>query len=133
MFFGNPINLFILLLFAHYIADYPLQGPFLSRIKNPRRGPTDVDIIEYPWKYGMTAHCGIHAGFVLLLTGSIVLSVIEFFVHFATDWMKCEGWIGYKTDQFIHVATKAIYVFVLFFVPIMKFLTAMILVSQNVA
>ncbi|QNH71478.1 membrane protein [Rhizobium phage AF3] len=120
--FTNPLNLFFLLLFAHYVADYPMQQ-FLCRVKNPnRKRGVDDDIADIPWTYGMTAHCGIHAGFVLLLTGSIFYSIFEFVVHFATDWAKCEGWIGYKTDQSIHVATKIIIVTLIFNDQIFKFL-----------
>ncbi|QIG67999.1 DUF3307 domain-containing protein [Rhizobium phage RHph_Y68] len=133
MAFANPFTLFFLLLFAHYVADYPLQGPFLARAKNHRRDGAFIDgLSDVPWTYGMTAHSGIHAGFVLFLTGSVIFAVIEFFVHFATDWLKNDGWISFKTDQFIHVATKALFVFVIFFEPIMKFLTAMLIVSQKV-
>ncbi|QGZ14218.1 membrane protein [Rhizobium phage RL2RES] len=122
MIFTNPLALFFLLLFAHYVADYPMQQ-FLCRVKNPnRKRGVDDDIAEIPWTYGMTAHCGIHAGFVLLLTGSVAYAIFEFVVHFVTDWLKCEHWIGYKTDQFIHVATKAVIVTLIFHDQIFKFL-----------
>ncbi|AIK68317.1 membrane protein [Rhizobium phage vB_RleM_P10VF] len=121
MIFTNPLALFFLLLFAHYVADYPMQQ-FLCRVKNPnRKRGIDDDIADIPWTYGMTAHCGIHAGFVLMLTGSVIFAMIEFVVHFATDWLKCENWIGYRTDQFIHVATKAVFVALIFHDQLIKF------------
>lgn len=94
-------HLLMLLVFAHFLADYPLQGDFLAKAKN-RNAP----IPGVPWWQAMTAHCGIHAGFVLVLTSCWPLALGEFLIHWATDHAKCRGRIGYNTDQLIHFACK---------------------------
>lgn len=94
-------ELFCLLAFAHFLADYPLQGDFLSKAKNHT-----APIAGVPWYQAMAAHCGIHAGLVGLITGSIWLAWFEFVVHFITDYCKCRGLISYDIDQLIHLWTK---------------------------
>lgn len=98
----------ILLVCAHAVCDYPLQGDFLARAKNERDPIPGV-----PWQQAMSAHCAIHAGAVQLITGLWFLSVAEFLIHFATDRAKCRGLISYNSDQAIHVACKAAWVVVM--------------------
>ncbi len=111
----------LVLLFAfaigHAFADFPLQGDFLSHGKNRnsppppladgRAGPANL------WAYLMSAHCLIHAGFVWLISGSPLLAFVEFVLHWAIDWAKCEGRTSFAIDQWLHIATKAVYVAVL--------------------
>lgn len=99
------IELLFLLVCAHALADYPLQGDFLARAKN-RRDP----LPGMPWYHALGAHAAIHAGFVALLTGSVWLGLAEFVAHAATDHAKCAGRIGFDTDQAIHVACKVAWV-----------------------
>ena len=94
----------VIFLFAHALADYPLQGDFLARAKN---GFTPVPGV--PWWQAMVAHCMIHAGFVYLVTQWLVLAVVEFVLHFAIDHAKCRGRITYNQDQALHVACKVGY------------------------
>ncbi len=61
----------------------------------------------------MSAHCLIHAGFVWLITGSALLGLIEFVVHFIIDVIKCENRTSFQTDQWLHLLSKAIYVIVI--------------------
>jgi hypothetical protein len=92
----------LLLLFAgHALCDYPLQGPFLSEAKNPRK-----PIPGIPWEHALIAHALIHAGMVALITGSFTIGMCEFTVHFVTDWCKCEGKLTFNQDQAIHYACK---------------------------
>lgn len=90
-----------LLIFAHAMADYPLQGDFLARAKNHT-----APICGVPWYHALAAHCTIHAGFVGIITGSLALGIAEFFIHAVTDYAKCSGRISYNTDQAIHVGCK---------------------------
>jgi hypothetical protein len=60
----SPVLLLIALLTAHALADYPLQGDFLSKAKN-RMAP----IPGVPWRQALGAHAFIHAGAVALITG----------------------------------------------------------------
>ena len=62
-----------------------------------------------PWWQAMTAHAFIHAGFVTLLTGSVLLGLLEYAVHFWTDHTKCEGVIDFNKDQAIHVGCKVLW------------------------
>lgn len=94
-----------LLVGVHFLADYPLQGDFLSRAKN-HTNPLD----GVPWYQALTAHSGIQAFGVGLVTGSLVLALLEFVVHWLTDYGKSAGWYGFNADQFIHIACKVVWV-----------------------
>ena len=90
----------LLLLAAHALADYPLQGDFLAANK-ARSGPNYV-----PWWQALLAHSLIHGGFVAVITGVWWLGVAEMAIHAITDHLKCEKRIGINTDQAIHVVCK---------------------------
>lgn len=96
------------LLAAHAVADYPLQGDFLSRAKN-RFAP----VPGVPWWQGLGAHALIHGGAVYLITGSLWLGLAEMAVHAVIDDTKCAGRISFNTDQALHVACKCMWVAVL--------------------
>jgi len=95
------IELFALMIVGHALADYPLQGDFLSKAKNHT-----APIHGIPFYHALGAHSAIHAGFVGVITGSIWLALAEFFIHTATDYAKCDGRISYNTDQAIHIGCK---------------------------
>lgn len=100
----NFVHLLILLLFAHALADYPLQGDFLSRAKNKF-----APIPGVPWFQAMGAHVMIHAGFVYLITGNVAVAVAEMVIHGLTDHNKCAGRIGFNADQAIHISCKVLW------------------------
>lgn len=102
------IEVLALLIFAHALADYPLQGDFLSKAKNHT-----APIPGVPWYQALFAHSAIHAGFVGIITGSLWLGLAEFVAHAATDRAKCAGRIGFDTDQAIHVWCKVMWVVLL--------------------
>ncbi|MFT3898216.1 MAG: DUF3307 domain-containing protein [Thermomonas sp.] len=95
---------FFAMLVWHAIADYPLQGEFLARAKNPATQTTEI-----PWWQALGAHAVIHAGGVAFITGSLWLGLAEFVSHALIDDSKCRGRIGYNTDQALHVACKAVW------------------------
>lgn len=97
-------DLLILLLAAHALCDYPLQGDFLSRAKN-RIAP----LPGVPWFQALGAHALIHAGAVLLVTGFWWLAAIEAVAHALIDDAKCAGRISFNTDQALHVLCKLAY------------------------
>lgn len=101
MFFVDVLGLLVL---AHFVADYPLQGDFLSKAKN-RLAP----IPGVPWYQALAAHSGIHAGLVGIVTGSPVLGFAEFAIHAATDDAKCQGRLTYNQDQAIHIGCKVLW------------------------
>lgn len=90
------------MVFAHALADYPLQGDFLSRAKN-RVAP----IPGVPWYQALGAHAIIHGGFVWAITGVWWLGAAEAVIHAVTDDAKCTGRLSFNQDQAIHVACKA--------------------------
>jgi hypothetical protein len=96
------LNLFLTLVAAHALCDYPLQGDFLSKAKN-RAAP----IPGVPWWQALMAHSFIHGGAVAIITGSWWLGLAEIAVHAFTDDAKCQGQIDFNTDQAIHIAAKS--------------------------
>lgn len=89
-----------LLLAAHWVADYPLQGEFLATAK--RLGPMRV--------YHLVAHAGIQGAGVILVTGSLALGLAEWLVHTVIDEAKNRGWTSFAQDQALHMACKAIWI-----------------------
>ena len=98
-----PVLLFALV-FAHALADYPLQGEFLSQAKN-----RNTPIGKMFWLHALPAHAIIHGGFVLMLTGSVWLGIAETVIHGFTDWLKCENKISLHVDQAIHLICKLVW------------------------
>lgn len=101
----NPLYMLFALVVAHNLADYPLQGDFLSRAKNRN---TDVGFIFWPW--ALSAHAFIHGGFVFAITGSLVLGLLETCAHAFIDWLKCDNVISLAEDQWAHYACKVLWV-----------------------
>lgn len=112
--FMGALVLFFALAIGHALADFPLQGEFLSKGKNRHVPPPPLaDGDSTPkrlWIYLMSAHALIHAGFVWIITGSALLGFAEFVIHWIIDSLKCERWTGFETDQWLHLITKAVYV-----------------------
>ena len=111
--------LFFALAIGHALADFPLQGVFLSEAKNRHQGfsqhsdkatPTPKGI----WVQALSAHTLIHGGAVWLITGSPVLGLIEVILHWIIDFAKCEGWLGFNADQLLHYLCKASYVLLIY-------------------
>ena len=97
------ITLLLLLLFAHALADYPLQGDFLAKAKFGT-------IPGIPGWYALATHSLIHAGFVLWLTDLLMLFTVEFVAHYVIDTLKIKNRISFLTDQALHIACKVGYV-----------------------
>lgn len=90
-----------LLIGAHALCDYPLQGDFLSRGKNQTAPLPGV-----PWYQCLFAHAMIHALAVYLITRSLPLALTELACHAAIDYGKSDGLYGFNVDQFLHIACK---------------------------
>ncbi len=104
-------EVFFLLLCAHALCDYPLQGDFIAKYKmrllpGGSRNPL--------WIHCLTSHALIHGGAVYLITGSLLLGLFETFFHWYIDFAKCEGLFGFHTDQSLHILCKLMWVFALF-------------------
>lgn len=91
-----PETLFALFI-GHALADYPLQGPFLSAAKRIK-GPGGI--------YALALHGAIHGGFVWVITGNVWLGLAEMVIHAMIDRAKVGRLINFKTDQLLHGACK---------------------------
>jgi hypothetical protein len=92
------------LLVGHALADYPLQGNFLAKAKNPY-----APIPGVPWLFALSAHALIHAGAVVAVTGCYVLGAVEFVLHAVIDLSKCSKRLSFAQDQSLHVLLKVAY------------------------
>jgi len=96
------VRLLFLMIAAHALCDIPLQGDFLSRAK---RG---IDP-NFPAWLALFYHGMIHAGAVLLITGSMLTALGEVTIHALTDAAKCRNHISGKVDQAIHLGCKLVW------------------------
>lgn len=103
----------IALLIGHALGDYPLQGAFLSSTKNRNLDSSiffgNSEVPRGLWIHALTAHSLIQAGMVWVITGSAFLGLAEFVLHWITDFVRCEGWISFNTDQLIHAGCKVLF------------------------
>lgn len=95
--------LLFMLVAAHAVCDFPLQGEYLAQAKN-----RNLPLGGY-WPIALFSHSVIHGGAVTLLTGSVLLGALEAIAHGIADWMKCEGRISFHADQYIHLACKVVW------------------------
>ena len=93
-----------LLLCAHALADFPLQGDFLASAKNRHTA-----MGRGLWPECLTAHAFIHGGFVYLITGSLLLGLLEVLAHWVIDFGKCELWYSFRVDQLLHIGCKLVW------------------------
>ena len=104
----GPFALFAALVVVHALADFPLQGSYLALKKVRSQADNFSEYIV-----ALSAHSVIHAGAVWLVTGSLVLGMIELVLHAIIDSAKGNGKFGLLTDQTLHLACKLGYVAVL--------------------
>lgn len=99
----NEYAVLLYLLAGHALADYPLQGDWLSKAKNHT-----LDLVpgQAIWPLALLSHSMIHALAVFLATGVMGLAVAEFVGHTIIDHAKCSGKITYNTDQVSHIVCK---------------------------
>ncbi len=105
---SGPFALFFAFAIVHALADFPLQGDYLARMKVRDQAGTLPE-----WIVALTAHSLVHAGGVWLISGSPLLGATELGLHWLIDFGKGEGKFGYVTDQVLHITCKVAYVIVL--------------------
>lgn len=114
----HPAVLLFAFIIGHALADYPLQGKFLAIRKNRHIKSVDYggDPPKSLWVYCLTAHSLVHAGVIWLimegfnLANAPMFALIEFGLHWALDFAKCERWTNFHVDQALHVICKVGYV-----------------------
>ena len=94
--------LFLKLAMGHALADFALQNDFVAKYKSHKSG---ADF----WFWVLLAHSLIQGGMVYIITGNIVLGIIETILHGIIDFLKCEGVFGFHVDQTLHYICKLVY------------------------
>jgi len=108
------ITYFFQLLVAHAIADFVLQHEAMVAGKNRCNKIHDGEGINYPpWYYWLSAHALVHGGAVYLVTGSLVLGIVETVLHWFIDFSKIEKWLNFHQDQALHLCCKVGYCFLI--------------------
>lgn len=96
------LMLAVLLLGAHWVCDYPLQGDFLATAK--QKGPLRF--------YHLWAHAGIHGAAVALVTSNVWLGLAEWLAHTVIDELKVRGRSTFALDQALHIVCKAVWLLI---------------------
>ncbi len=99
------------LLVGHAVADFALQSDWMARYKCRHNKEAAVlsSRPELIWIHVLTAHSLIHGGAVMLVTGSIWFGLAETVAHWGIDFAKGEEWIGFHTDQMLHIGCKILW------------------------
>lgn len=105
------MELLFLLLAAHALGDFGLQGDWVARHKSHRVKITSArskrpDLI---WLHVLGAHTLIHGGLVAIVTGVWWLGLLETVAHFIIDYLKSDNRFGFHTDQALHIACKILW------------------------
>lgn len=121
---GDPAAALVILfalVIAHAIGDFALQPEFLALGKNRHADLSRFFGEKNPpaglWLHALGAHSLIHAGAVWLVTGSVLLGLLELVLHFLIDFAKCEGRTSFGLDQALHHVCKVGYVVLLYLGP----------------
>ena len=99
------MELLLILLFSHFVADYPLQGSYLADAKR-----AVFQTFEGTW--ALVAHAAMQAGAAgaatALLGGSwIAAAAAVGSTHFVIDACRVKGAVPYYVDQALHLSVMA--------------------------
>ena len=100
---------FFKLIIGHAFADFALQNDYVAQHKDRRYGYGDQGNYNPVWFWVLGAHALMHGGVVWAITGRADLALLETVWHAGIDFMKCEKWIGYHTDQSLHLLCKVVW------------------------
>lgn len=107
--------LFFQFLVGHALGDYVFQRDIMATSKCRKAKIYTTAGPGFPaWYYWLGSHALVHGGAVFLISGSVLLGLIETVLHAVIDFSKCEHWISIHTDQVLHILCKVIYVFVIY-------------------
>lgn len=104
---------FLVLMFAHLLADYPLQGEFLANMK----GKNLIVLVSHA---GIWTGCIAVAGYLLGFDVGYLDVSLLFSVHCIADHLKASNKLWYKnmdalkggllSDQLIHVGQIILFI-----------------------
>jgi hypothetical protein len=109
------MTLFFQLLVGHALGDYVFQRDIMAKSKSRH-----ADIFQsagpgFPaWYYWLISHALVHGGIVFLITGSVLLGLIETVLHTIIDFFKCEHWFNLHVDQVLHILCKLAYIYIIY-------------------
>jgi Protein of unknown function (DUF3307) len=107
------VSLLFFLVASHCLFDYALQSEAMAVNKNPdAKTPLQKHV---PWGYWLGSHALLHGSGVALVTGSILLGVLETICHFFIDLGKCKGYYTIHVDQSLHLFCKIAWIILIFF------------------
>lgn len=95
------MTILLMMIFAHLLCDYPLQGDFMAKAKN-RLAPFP----GVPWQTVLLSHAAIHGFAVAAITGSAYLGIAELIAHALIDDAKCRNKLTFNQDQVLHISCK---------------------------
>ncbi len=103
----QPFNLLIVLIFGHFLADFPLQSDRMAVEKCPGKD----EVLD--WRWWLAAHTATHGLVVAVLTGVPFLGLAEMLCHAAIDYSKCRFRYPLIADQLMHWGCKVLWIVVL--------------------
>ncbi len=108
------MSLFFQFLVGHALCDYVFQRDIMATSKSRHAEIYKTAGPGFPrWYYWLVAHALVHGGAVFVISGSVLLGVVETVLHTLIDYSKCEHKIGINADQALHVLCKLGYVLVI--------------------
>ena len=108
------MSLFFQFLVGHAMGDYVFQRDIMATSKSRHAAIYKTASAGFPpWYFWLISHALVHGGAVFLISGSLLLGVIETVLHTIIDYSKCEHWISLNVDQFLHILCKLCYVYVI--------------------
>ena len=109
------MTLFFQFLVGHAFGDYVFQRDIMATSKSRHADIFKTAGKGFPgWYYWLMSHALVHGGLVFLISGSVVLGIIETVLHTVIDFCKCEHWFGLHIDQALHILCKLVYVYVIY-------------------
>ena len=98
------LGLIVVMIFTHFLCDYPLQTHKITIGKCP-----GSEVAGVPWRYWMAGHCVTHALAAALITGMPLLGAAEFITYFLIDTLRRKKKINPDIDQALRLACKVIW------------------------
>lgn len=100
-------GLFITMIVGHVFTDHIFQSHQMLLGKDHKHVTEFGEQYGTLWPLFLSSHALVNAAGVTLITGSVLLGVAEFVVHWIIDYAKNERCdFGYLTDQVLHIISK---------------------------